>query len=51
MRKGIYERINKGLGFKLTNSTSFSESMISAGYIQKTIMGDQHVRRNTAVPP
>jgi hypothetical protein len=51
MRKGIYERTNKVLGCKLTNSTSFGESMIFVGYIQKTIKRDLHVRRNNAVPP
>jgi hypothetical protein len=39
MQKGIYERTNKGLGFKLTDSTSFGESLISIGFIQKTIKG------------
>jgi hypothetical protein len=31
MYKGTNEFTNKGLGFKLTNSTSFGESVISAG--------------------
>jgi hypothetical protein len=39
MQKGIYERTNKGLGFKLTNFMSFGESLISARFIQKTVKG------------
>jgi hypothetical protein len=31
MYKDTYESTNKGLGFKLTNSMSFGESVISAG--------------------
>jgi hypothetical protein len=37
MYKGTYESANKGLGFKLTNFMSFGESLIYAGFIQKTI--------------
>jgi hypothetical protein len=33
MYKGINMITNKGLGFKLTNSTSFGEFVISIGYI------------------
>jgi hypothetical protein len=36
MYKGTNEITNKGLGFKLTNTMSFGESMISTGFIQKT---------------
>jgi hypothetical protein len=32
MYKGSNEITNKGLGLKLTNSTSFGESMIYAGF-------------------
>jgi hypothetical protein len=32
MYKDTNEITNKGLGFKLTNSTSFGESEISAGF-------------------
>jgi hypothetical protein len=39
MYKGTNEIANKGLGFKLINSMSFGESMISAGFIQKTVKG------------
>jgi hypothetical protein len=46
MYKGRNEIANKGLGFKLTNSTSFSESMISTRFIQKTIKEDLCVRVN-----
>jgi hypothetical protein len=49
MQKGIYERTNKGLGFKLTNSMSFGESLISAGFIQKTINKDIFVKRNQGI--
>ena len=50
MYKGINIITNKGLGFKLTNSTSFGESVISAGFIQKTVKVDQHVRFNRVYP-
>jgi hypothetical protein len=39
MHNGTFEITNKGLGFKLTNSMSFGETVISAWYIQKTIRG------------
>jgi hypothetical protein len=39
MYKGTIEIANKGLGFKLTNSTSFGESVIFTGFIQKTVKG------------
>jgi hypothetical protein len=32
------------------NSTSFGKSVISTGYIQKTIKADLHVRVNYAIP-
>ena len=38
------------LGFKLTISISFGESVFSAGFIQKTIKGDQNVKLNRAYP-
>ena len=37
---------NKGLGFKLTNYTSFGESVIFAGFIQKTVKVDLDARVN-----
>jgi hypothetical protein len=49
MYKGTNEITNKGLGFKLTNSMSFGESMISAGFYQKIIKADLHVRVNNAI--
>jgi hypothetical protein len=51
MYKGTNEIANKGLGFKLMNSMSFGESMIFAGYIQKTVKADLHVRVNYAILP
>jgi hypothetical protein len=39
MYKGTNEIANEDLGFKLTNCMSFSESVISAEYIQKTVKG------------
>jgi hypothetical protein len=51
MYKSANEITNKGLGFKLTNFMSFGESVISTGYIQKTIKGDLHVRGNHRIPP
>jgi hypothetical protein len=51
MYKGTNEIANKGLGFKLMNSMSFGESVISEGYIQKTIKADLHVRVNNKIPP
>jgi hypothetical protein len=51
MFKGIIMITNKGLGFKLINSTSFSEFVISAEFHQKTVKVDLHVRVNYAIPP
>jgi hypothetical protein len=51
MYKGANEITNKGLGFKLTNSTSFGESMISTGFNQKTVEADLYVRVYNAIPP
>ena len=40
---------NKGIeGFKLTNFTSFGESIFSIGFIQKTVKVDLDVRINCA---
>ena len=50
MCKGTNEITNKGLGVKLTNSTSFGESAFSVGFIQKTVKVDLHVRFNCAYP-
>jgi hypothetical protein len=50
MYKGTNEITNKGLGFKLTNSTSFSEFVFLAWYIQKIVKRDLHVRVNNAIP-
>jgi hypothetical protein len=44
MRNGTNERIYIGLGFKLTNSTSFGESLFSAGLFQKTTKRDLFVK-------
>ena len=38
-------------GFKLTNSTSFDESMFPAGFNQKTIKEDLFIKRNHGIPP
>jgi hypothetical protein len=51
MYKGTNEITNKGLGFKLTNSMSFGEFVISAGYIEKTVKVDLHVRVNNTITP
>jgi hypothetical protein len=51
MYKGTIKITNKGLGFKLINFISFGESVISAGYIQKIIKADLHVRGNNAILP
>jgi hypothetical protein len=51
MYKGIYESTNKGLGFKLTNSMSFGEYVISAGLFQKTVMGDLFIKQNQGIIP
>jgi hypothetical protein len=50
MYKGTNEITNKGLGFKLTNSMSFAESVISTGFNQKTVKADLHVRVNNTIP-
>jgi hypothetical protein len=58
MRNGTNERVYIGLGFKLTNSMSFGESLFSAGLFQKTSKRDlfikgkfrikiQHIREKT----
>jgi hypothetical protein len=58
MRNGTNERIYIGLGFKLTNSMIFGESLFSAGLFLKTTKRDlfvkekfrikiQHIRENT----
>jgi hypothetical protein len=44
MYKGTYESTNKGLRFKLINSTSFGEFVISIGLFQKTIKGDLFIK-------
>jgi hypothetical protein len=49
MYKGTIDITNKGLGFKLTNSMSFGEFVISGGFNQKTIKADLHVRFNYAI--
>jgi hypothetical protein len=51
MYKGTNLITNKCLGLKLTNSTSFGESVISAGFNQKTVKVDLHVRVNNAISP
>jgi hypothetical protein len=51
MYKGTIVITNKGLGFKLTNSMSFGESVLPTGFNQKTIKGDLHVRGNHIIPP
>jgi hypothetical protein len=51
MYKHTNEITNEDLGFKLMNSTSFGESMIFAGFIQKTIKEDIHVRVNYVILP
>ena len=50
MHKGINIITNIDLGFKLTNSMSFVESVFSAGFIQKTVKVDLDVRLNRAYP-
>jgi hypothetical protein len=45
------EITNEDLGFKLINSMSYVESMISAGFNKKTVKADLHVRVNYAIPP
>jgi hypothetical protein len=49
MQKGIYERTNKGLEFELINSMNFGKSLISAGFIQKTVKGNIFVKRNQEI--
>jgi hypothetical protein len=44
MYKGTNEITNKGLGFKLINSTCFSESVFSVGLFQKTAKEDQNLK-------
>jgi hypothetical protein len=51
MHKGTIEITNNGLGFKLINSMSFGESVISVGFIHKTIKEDLFVKGNFRIPP
>jgi hypothetical protein len=44
MRNDTNERIYIGLGFKLTNSMSFGESLFSVGLFQKTTKRDRFVK-------
>jgi hypothetical protein len=44
MRNGTNERTYIGLGFKLTNSMSFGESLFSTGLFQKTTKRDLFVK-------
>jgi hypothetical protein len=44
MRNDTNERIYIGLGFKLTNSLSFGESLFSAGLFQKTTKRDLFIK-------
>jgi hypothetical protein len=44
MRNGTNERIYIDLGFKLTNSTSFGESLFFVGLFQKTTKRDLFVK-------
>jgi len=50
LHRDIFEITNKGLGFKLTDSTSFDELLFSAGFIEKTTKGDLFVKRNGGNP-
>jgi predicted fused transcriptional regulator/phosphomethylpyrimidine kinase len=50
MNKGINMITKKVEGFKLTNSISFGESMIYAGFILKTIKVDPNVKINCTYP-
>jgi hypothetical protein len=44
MRNDTNERIYIGLGFKLTNSLSFGESLFSTGLFQKTNKRDLFIK-------
>jgi hypothetical protein len=50
MYKGTIIITNEGLGFKLTNSMSFGESVFFVGYIQKIVKAGLLVRVNNAIP-
>ena len=50
MHKGINMITNKGLGFKLTISTSFGESVFLAAFNQKTAKEDLIVKGKYGVP-
>jgi hypothetical protein len=47
MRNGTNERIYIGIGFKLTNSMSFGQSLFSAGLFQKTTKRDLFSKENS----
>jgi hypothetical protein len=44
MHRGIFEITIKGLGFKLTDSTSFGELLFSTGFIRETTKEDLFVK-------
>jgi hypothetical protein len=46
MHKGTIEITNKGLGFKLINSTSFGESVFLVEFNQKSAKDDLFVKQN-----
>ena len=50
MKKGINMNTNESLEPKQINSISFGESVFSAGFIQKTVKADLHVRFNCPYP-
>jgi hypothetical protein len=49
MRNSINERIYIGLGFKLTNSTSFGESLFSTGLFQETNKRDLFIKEKFGI--
>jgi hypothetical protein len=49
MRNGTNEIIYIVLGFKLTNSTSLGESLLSTGLFQKTTKRDQFVKEKIEI--
>jgi hypothetical protein len=51
MHKGTIEITNKGLEFKLINSTSFGVSVFPAGFIQKTAKRYLFAKENIRIPP
>jgi hypothetical protein len=51
MHRDIFEITNKGLGFKLTDYTSFGELLFYARFIKEIAKGDLYIKINDRMTP